>query len=75
MTEEEEDKDQLYELLLPRLPFDVLGGALETFEVKLVEKKTEKGSHVLQGSYEEIEKVKDFIHQKLQEKVDKFKPG
>lgn len=67
----EENKDnQLYELLLPKLPFDVLGETLEVFDVKLVEKKTEKGNHVLQGSLEEVTKAKDFIYEKLQKKVE-----
>jgi len=68
----EKEENQLFELLLTRLPFDVIGEALETFEVKLVEKKTKKGSHVLQGSLEEVTKAKDFIHERLKEKLKKL---
>ena len=66
------EDDQLYELLLPKLPFDVLGEVLEEFDVKLVEKKTEMGNYVLQGSMEEVSKVKDFIFGKLQDKIEKL---
>ena len=65
-------EEQEYDLLLPKLPFDILGETLEVFDVRLIQQKTEKGLFVIRGSREEVEKAKDFIYEKLKEKVVKL---
>ncbi|MDY6965728.1 MAG: hypothetical protein SVM80_07145 [Halobacteriota archaeon] len=65
-------EEQEYDLLLPKLPFDILGEAMEEFNLKLIQEKTEVGHFVLRGSREEVEKAKDFIYEKLKETVEKL---
>ena len=66
------EDNQEYELLLSQLPLDVLAEVLEKFEVKLIEKKTEKGAFVLKGRKDELEKTREFIHTRISEKLNKW---
>lgn len=50
----------------------MLGEVLEKFEVKLIEKKTEKGAFVPKGRKDELEKTREFIHTRISEKLNKW---
>ncbi|MDY6864976.1 MAG: hypothetical protein SVY15_03260 [Halobacteriota archaeon] len=66
------EDNQEYELLLSQLPLDVLGEVLENFEVKLIEKKTERGAFVLKGRKDELERTREFIHTRISEKLNRW---
>lgn len=64
-----EDKQE-FEMGLPNgVGEQMLAHAFENFDIKL--EHTEYGPKLI-GSYEELEKVKEFLREALEEKVKKF---
>ncbi|MHC1566899.1 MAG: hypothetical protein ACXQS7_05790 [Candidatus Syntropharchaeia archaeon] len=67
MNEEEKKK---YDLLIPMgFPLEIIGEALEKFNVKLVERPP---GIALRGEKEEVERAHLFMYKKLKETVERL---
>ncbi|HDM35960.1 MAG TPA: hypothetical protein ENG09_01715 [Candidatus Syntrophoarchaeum butanivorans] len=71
-----EDEEELYDLLLPYgVPIDIIGEALERFDVIPGYADGDERRPTLRGSLEEVTKAKEYIYRRMKEYIAEMERG